>query len=214
MRKKNPPADNKLLPPAPVSDPQQGFMNVYLWGTGLEAHVGKLAGLVQAVQGQVGILEAALKKVTTGTGGVAGGAGGGGASGGIGTANIITGTHALRLGANTPPISGVGSMFYETDRHVLYVVTSPPVQWVFAAGIYLAPAADRPADLGPADVGFMFLDTDDDGLFVWDGSAWIEISVDVESAGYWSPVTNGDGDAPELIFDSFGNCVVAWTPTP
>ncbi len=32
--------------------------------------------------------------------------------------------------------------------------------------------------------------------------------------GYWSPITNGDPIAPELIFDDFGDVIVAWNPTP
>jgi hypothetical protein len=31
--------------------------------------------------------------------------------------------------------------------------------------------------------------------------------------GYWNLVTNGDPVSPELIFDSFGQTVVAWTWT-
>ena len=33
-------------------------------------------------------------------------------------------------------------------------------------------------------------------------------------SGFWSPLTNGDPINPELVFDSFGDVVVGWTPTP
>lgn len=39
-------------------------------------------------------------------------------------------------------------------------------------------------------------------------------SADVQAVGYWSNVTNGDATNPEIIFDSFGDVVVGWTPTP
>lgn len=39
-------------------------------------------------------------------------------------------------------------------------------------------------------------------------------AADVMAVGYWAPVTNGDPGAPELIFDSFGDIVVAWVGTP
>jgi hypothetical protein len=31
--------------------------------------------------------------------------------------------------------------------------------------------------------------------------------------GYWSPLTNGDGSSPELIFDGNGDTVAVWTET-
>jgi len=36
----------------------------------------------------------------------------------------------------------------------------------------------------------------------------------VEQAGYWTPITNGDPLSPEILFDSDGDCVVGWVPTP
>ena len=32
--------------------------------------------------------------------------------------------------------------------------------------------------------------------------------------GYWTPITNGDPVSPELIFDSDGDCIVGFVPTP
>jgi hypothetical protein len=36
----------------------------------------------------------------------------------------------------------------------------------------------------------------------------------IAALGYWAPVSNGDPDSPELIFDSYANVVVAFTVTP
>lgn len=36
----------------------------------------------------------------------------------------------------------------------------------------------------------------------------------IETVGYWSPLTNGDPVSPELLFDSDGDVIMAWTPTP
>lgn len=38
-------------------------------------------------------------------------------------------------------------------------------------------------------------------------------AADVESAGYWSPLTNGDVTTPELVF-ALGDTIAVWTPTP
>jgi hypothetical protein len=32
--------------------------------------------------------------------------------------------------------------------------------------------------------------------------------------GYWTPITNGDPVSPELLFDSNGDCLVGFVPTP
>jgi Repeat of unknown function (DUF5907) len=36
----------------------------------------------------------------------------------------------------------------------------------------------------------------------------------VGSAGYWTPITNGDPLSPEMLFDAEGDCVVGFVPTP
>lgn len=36
----------------------------------------------------------------------------------------------------------------------------------------------------------------------------------VEQAGYWTPITNGDPLSPEILFDSNGDCIVGFVPTP
>lgn len=51
------------------------------------------------------------------------------------------------------------------------------------------------------------------GVGAWATPAQIT-SAAVEAVGYWSPLTNGDPVAPELIFDGFGDTISVWTPTP
>jgi hypothetical protein len=36
----------------------------------------------------------------------------------------------------------------------------------------------------------------------------------LEQLGYWTPITNGDPLAPEILFDAEGDCVVGFVPTP
>jgi hypothetical protein len=36
----------------------------------------------------------------------------------------------------------------------------------------------------------------------------------VMAAGYWTPITNGDPVSPEILFDSAGECLVGFVPTP
>ena len=43
--------------------------------------------------------------------------------------------------------------------------------------------------------------------------AWPGLSAaDVEAAGYWSPLTNGDATTPELVFAD-GDTISVWTET-
>jgi hypothetical protein len=36
----------------------------------------------------------------------------------------------------------------------------------------------------------------------------------VATSGYWTPITNGDPVSPEILFDSNGDCIVGFVPTP
>lgn len=64
----------------------------------------------------------------------------------------------------------VGAIFVETDRLAVY--RNSGTAWVYAAGIYTAAAASRPADLGTNDAGFVFLASDSLVFEWWDGTAW------------------------------------------
>jgi hypothetical protein len=36
----------------------------------------------------------------------------------------------------------------------------------------------------------------------------------IAQLGYWTPITNGDPLSPEILFDSNGECIVGFVPTP
>jgi hypothetical protein len=107
----------------------------------------------------------------------------------IGTRTFLTGTHADRIDEkNDPAQYRPGTWFWETDRTVLYQVrvvpvvpaTVPPTvapQWVYVLGTMEATKALRPTDLGPYDAGFQFAATDTGQLYLWDGTAWVDITA-------------------------------------
>ncbi len=97
-------------------------------------------------------------------------------TGGGGSASAqqyFTGTHAARAGypAGSYPD---GSLFWETDRHVLYVDMLG--FWWYVSGIYIDTAANAPADLGGTDIGFIFLANDTNAMSRWDGGGFVEIN--------------------------------------
>jgi len=66
-------------------------------------------------------------------------------------AAAFTGTHAARSGTGASP---EGALFYETDRHTLYIASG--AQWVWIAGLFtVADVTDVPADLAASDDGFL-----------------------------------------------------------
>lgn len=95
----------------------------------------------------------------------------------------IVGTHNLRLTTYGSASEPVGTLFYESDRHVLYVIEPTPNHWQFVAGIQLGLEASQPADLGTNDTGFLYFATDTTTLFVWDGTTFVSISVGGSVAG-------------------------------
>lgn len=87
-------------------------------------------------------------------------------------ANILTGTHAQRL--TTSPVSyATGTLFFETDRRILYVDLA--AVWTFSAGVMIAAVSTRPTDLVAADYGFLFLASDTLALYYWNGTTWVSI---------------------------------------
>lgn len=50
--------------------------------------------------------------------------------------------------------------------------------------------------------------------FVFATNGVYSVTNDLSQVGYWSELTNGDPDNPELIFDSFGDTIDMWIPTP
>lgn len=86
----------------------------------------------------------------------------------------ITGTHAIRLSTYPASSYQVGTIFYETDRMVEYVISNSTGtnQWVYAAGMFATTFAGRPTDLGANDAGFLLWITVQNHVFRWSGAAW------------------------------------------
>lgn len=85
-------------------------------------------------------------------------------------ASSIQDTHANRL-ANFPAASSPkGTLFWETDRTVLYINTG--TAWTYRLGIMRAAYASRPTDLGANDSDFKFYATDRTITYRWSGTVW------------------------------------------
>jgi hypothetical protein len=88
---------------------------------------------------------------------------------------LTEGTHAQRL-AVVP--NAVNLIYLETDRNALYASENiaGALVWVYLTGTYASTFANRPADLGTHDVGFLFYATDQDSLYIWTGATWDTIT--------------------------------------
>lgn len=101
----------------------------------------------------------------------------------VGVAVFIEDTHANRLTLRTPP-STANIALIETDRSVLYAseLSGGSLVWVYLAGVMVSALANRPADLGVNDTGFLFYATDTTQLtkYIWTGTAWITVGGALE----------------------------------
>lgn len=96
----------------------------------------------------------------------------------VGSIEIIQDTHNNRLILFPAASSPVGSLYFETDRKVVYVnreVSSAPA-WVYVTGVMSGLVAARPADLGTNDAGFLFTSTDSLD-YRWSGTAWVALGT-------------------------------------
>ena len=78
----------------------------------------------------------------------------------LGTFNAINGigffledTHANRLANSSPANFPSGSVFYETDRKVTYIIVGGV--WVYLTGKMATSQSGLPTDLGANDTGFL-----------------------------------------------------------
>lgn len=85
---------------------------------------------------------------------------------------VLVGTHNNRLTAFSAASQPVGNLFYETNRHVTYIIIDQPHRWQFMSGCMVAGTSSQPNDLNTADTGFEFYDTDLDTFQVWIGLEW------------------------------------------
>lgn len=99
--------------------------------------------------------------------------------GSSGASAPIEDTHAARLAVNSPSLYDVGQLFYETDRTVVYIVTTTTgtKEWTYISGTMYAAIGNRPVDLGADDTGFAFVnsDADQNAMFFWTGTEFITV---------------------------------------
>ena len=97
---------------------------------------------------------------------------------------VLEDTHANRL-ANYPANNyAIGTLFYETDRTVLYLNagTSGSQKWIYIAGVCACTQAALPNDLGANDGNFLANVFDYGHMLIWSGVAWT-----------WGPGDGGSG---------------------
>lgn len=83
-------------------------------------------------------------------------------------------SHANRV--NYPPANyATGTMYFETDRHSVYVILAGV--WTFAVGLMSGIAASRPVGLATADTGFLYFSTDTSTESLWTGAAWLDFQT-------------------------------------
>lgn len=91
-----------------------------------------------------------------------------------GQAVLLEDTHANRLTLYPASNYSVGTVFYETDRTIVYAVTSSSgtLVWTYIVGVHDDVLASIPTDLSTNDAGFLFEVTNYDHILQWTGSAW------------------------------------------
>lgn len=78
-------------------------------------------------------------------------------------------THSGRTNVQASQYAN-GSIFYETDRQVVYIAISGV--WTYLTGVYSATQVQIPTDLGTSDAGFEMDVADYGHGLVWSGSSW------------------------------------------
>lgn len=101
---------------------------------------------------------------------------------------VLQGTWSA-LGSTAASGYPVGSLYYVTDRAVVYVVkvVGGANAWVYLTGVQMGAVASAPT-LGTNDVGYQYLATDVNVLLVWDGAAWEAVNGYDPASGTFMPV--------------------------
>lgn len=146
-----------------------------------------------------------------------------------GSGVLLEDTHANRVALYPAANWGVGTLFFETDRTVLYVITQSGGTnvWSYIAGVMQSTFANRPTDLTTTDVNFsLFVTTGTAGVTynhscIWTGAAWIIVGdqpgIFVESAVALAATTGHhpcDGTATTYLAISGANLVETAFTTP
>ncbi len=97
------------------------------------------------------------------------------------TGTCLQGNHLNRLTQDATGLTP-GTQFWESDRYSIYIVRAigKTGTWAWEAGLYADVFINRPTDLGQSDVGFVFLATDTNTLYVWAGSVWRSYSSTIK----------------------------------
>lgn len=127
--------------------------------------------------------------------------------------SVLEDTHANRLTLYSPTTYAIGTMFFETDRTVLYIVynSSGTLVWRYSSGQYASTFANRPADLGTNDAGFLFYSTDTTTLYIWTGAAWSPATPPAGTLVYTAEAANFNAIAGNAYWIT-GNNVTATLP--
>lgn len=123
-------------------------------------------------------------------------------------------THANRLTTYPAPSYPFGSLFFETDRTVTYIVAtvSGVNTWLYLTGFYISTFANRPADLGTSDTGFRFIATDTVQRFRWTGSGWVDEDQTKDEAYSASWDASLGLPTKNALYDKIQTLVGNWTP--
>lgn len=98
---------------------------------------------------------------------------------------VIEDTHANRL-LNFPATSyPIGTLFWETDRTVWYLVAlvGGVNVWIWTGGMFSVAQSALPTDLGMNDASFRAYVSDYAHVLMWTGSAWMWAPEDDRRAG-------------------------------
>lgn len=87
---------------------------------------------------------------------------------------VIEDTHANRIALYPPTIYPIGTLFWEIDRTVWYLVAlvSGVNAWIYAGGAFRDVQAYLPTDLGLLDFGFLAQVSDYNHVLRWSGAIW------------------------------------------
>jgi hypothetical protein len=112
----------------------------------------------------------------------------------IGIGVVLEDTHANRLTLYQPSNFAVGTLFWETDRTVLYLVkeVAGVKSWQYVSGMLTATFANRPTDLGTGDSDFLLFIKLYRHICRWNGVTWV---ISDGGGGYFvdSAIALGEG---------------------
>lgn len=128
---------------------------------------------------------------------------------------FIEDTHANRLLAPYTPPTQLGAAYLETDRNVVYTteLVSGSLVWVYTAGTYVSTFANRPADLGTNDTGFLFYATDQSTIYIWTGAAFDTITRRILIGGFFAIFTHANTADRTYTFPNATDTIVLLTFT-